>query len=236
MKREFSQIDIDKKLKDIYNEAISPKEVISIDLDTNDEICLFKLGVLFSQGKSLHIKNVQDVINKIHDEQRLGKFKTYYMSSLYWATHKKKFLLKSSPNRKQAFIICPVANASQNQKNRIDDVILDFANKGYKVYYPARDTNQSPFENEIYTGGYNINCKNAIAISNSQIILIFYDRQSRGLFFDLGVLYSHMMNNSSINVTVINNEDINPLQYSDKILLSIISKNKKLWDSGDGKR
>ena len=216
-------IRFDRVLNTIYQEAIATEDVVDIAIDTDDELCLFRLGVLFSLGKIIHIINENEIVQKIRMENYHGKYKSYYMSSFFWAKNRKVFTLKSSPIKRNIFLICPVANATMTQKKTISIIVDKFAHQGYNIYYPARDTNQSPYEDNIYTGGYNINCKNAAAIGKSYKILIFYDRKSRGLFFDLGVLYSHMQHSPCVDVAVLNSEDINPLLYSDKILLGVIS-------------
>ena len=64
-----------------------------------------------------------------------------------------------------------------------------YEKQGKNVHYPERDTNQNPTVNEVNTGGYNICLQNARAMAKSQTISIFYNKESVGSMFDLGVAY-----------------------------------------------
>jgi len=95
------------------------------------------------------------------------------------------------------FLICPVRNASEEQKNRMMSYITDLENKGLKVYYPARDTNQ------IDPIGFRICTDNKNAIDLSKEIHIFWDKTSNGSLFDLGIAFA-----LNKQLTVVNLEDL----------------------------
>ena len=100
---------------------------------------------------------------------------------------------------KKIFLICPVRNASENQKAFMMDYIAKLESEGNKVHYPARDTNQvDP------TGGWQICTDNSNAIKNADEVHIFWDDTSTGTLFDLGVAFA-----SGKPLAVINSEDIN---------------------------
>lgn len=82
------------------------------------------------------------------------------------------------------FIICPVRNATEQQKQEMADIITAIEHLGHSVYYPARDTNQ---EDET---GYRICTDNKNAIRDADIVLVYYDKNSSGTLFDLGVAFA----------------------------------------------
>ena len=82
------------------------------------------------------------------------------------------------------FLICPVRNATPDQKAEMQSYIDGLEAQGKKVYYPARDTNQ----NDIV--GWQICGDNRWAIKHSKEVHIFYDPASTGSLFDLGMAFA----------------------------------------------
>lgn len=82
------------------------------------------------------------------------------------------------------FLICPVRNATEEQKALMLKYIEKLGAEGKTVYYPARDTNQIDPD-----GGIKICLDNMQAISLSKEIHIFWDENSSGSLFDLGVAF-----------------------------------------------
>lgn len=82
------------------------------------------------------------------------------------------------------FLICPVRNATPEQKAIMIDYITNLEREGLSVYYPARDTNQID-----ETGGWNICTANKEAILSSKEVHIFWDDTSSGSLFDLGMAF-----------------------------------------------
>lgn len=100
---------------------------------------------------------------------------------------------------KKIFLICPIRNATLDQKQRMAQYIYNLENMGNKVYYPARDTNQvDP------TGGWNICTANKNAIEESDEVHIFWDDSSIGSIFDLGMSFAF-----GKRLCVVNPENIN---------------------------
>lgn len=83
------------------------------------------------------------------------------------------------------FIICPVRDADQQQKNRIVEYTKQLQEAGNEIYYPALDTDQ---DDSI---GYRICKDNALAIKAADEIHIYWDKNSKGSLFDLGVAFAH---------------------------------------------
>lgn len=82
------------------------------------------------------------------------------------------------------FLICPVRNADENQKLKMEEHINSIKNSGKTIYYPATDTNQ------VDETGFRICTDNMNAIKNSNEVHIFWDKNSQGSLFDLGVSFA----------------------------------------------
>lgn len=95
------------------------------------------------------------------------------------------------------FIICPVRNATDEQKKRLEAYVDELENAGNWVHYPARDTDQND------SVGNMICNYNRWAIKRADEIHIFYDQSSGGTLFDLGMAFA--MNKK---IVVINKEDV----------------------------
>jgi hypothetical protein len=85
---------------------------------------------------------------------------------------------------KKIFLICPVRNATDEQKAHMQGYIDGLEAQGYKVYYPARDTKQID-----ETGGWNICTANKNGILDADEVHIFWDEKSTGSLFDLGMAF-----------------------------------------------
>lgn len=81
------------------------------------------------------------------------------------------------------FIICPVRNASAEQKDKITSYMDNQIANGHSVYYPAIHTDQSG-------DGVNICKQNKSAIVEADEVHVFYDPNSAGTLFDLGMAYA----------------------------------------------
>lgn len=95
------------------------------------------------------------------------------------------------------FLICPVRNANEEQKQKMKTHIEQLEKEGKKIYYPARDTDQ---DDSI---GFRICTDNKNAILNSKEIHIFWDKTSQGSLFDLGIAFG-----SGKKLVIVNPEDI----------------------------
>ena len=82
------------------------------------------------------------------------------------------------------FLICPVRNASEKQKKEMSEYIVKLKKEGKKVYYPGTDTNQ------IDSIGYRICNDNRKAIEESKEVHIYFDGNSVGSLFDLGMAFA----------------------------------------------
>ncbi len=84
---------------------------------------------------------------------------------------------------KKIYIICPVTIADEEEKAALNAYVAFLEDDENNVYYPARDTDQgiSPFD---------ICLQNGAAIQEADEIHVFYNSESRGSHFDLGVAFA----------------------------------------------
>jgi nucleoside 2-deoxyribosyltransferase len=85
---------------------------------------------------------------------------------------------------KKIFVICTVRGASEEYKKKLEDYVADLESKGNKVHLPHRDTKQDDT-------GYNICTQNARAIAMCDEVHIFYNPDSQGTHFDMGVAFAY---------------------------------------------
>jgi len=95
------------------------------------------------------------------------------------------------------FLICPVRNANEEQKEKMKEYINNLESLNKKVYYPARDTNQED------TTGLKICKDNCKAIKQSKEIHIFWDSTSQFTYFDLGMVFM-----ANKELTIVNTDDL----------------------------
>ncbi len=82
------------------------------------------------------------------------------------------------------YIISSVRNASEELKKKVEDYTQKLEELGHTVYLPFRDTNQED------KTGLNICLSNTYAIFAADEIHVFYDPESLGSHFDLGVAFA----------------------------------------------
>ena len=81
------------------------------------------------------------------------------------------------------FIICTVRGASPEYKQKLEDYVEKLEKEGHKVHLPHRDTNQN-------ATGWEICMQNMNAIHQSHEVHIFYNPDSQGTHFDMGVSFA----------------------------------------------
>lgn len=99
------------------------------------------------------------------------------------------------------FLICPVRNATESQRQQMDTWIAQKESDGDAVYYPARDTNQND------SIGYRICRDNRHALASADKIAIFWDKTSQGSLFDLGMAFA-----LEKPIEIINVDEIEPTE------------------------
>lgn len=84
---------------------------------------------------------------------------------------------------KIVFFISPVRLITDKLKDECQKYVQSLEDKGYKVHWPIRDTDQYASELEICIQ----NCK---AIEHADEVHIYYIPKSQGIHFDLGIAFA----------------------------------------------
>ncbi|MBP5678535.1 MAG: hypothetical protein J6X28_01745 [Bacilli bacterium] len=176
----YDHLDMNEELNKIEN---SKKAVLA--LEPRNKKCLFILGMLFVQGVPIKLLNEQDL--------NFEGAKSFPKMAHVWSTiedyKEDGFTLEkieNHPINKKIFLICPVRNATEEQRKWIEDFVEEKQENGYIVHAPHLHTNQ----NDPIGGGYSICKQNAKAVASSEEIDVYYDQTSTGSVFDLGVAYA----------------------------------------------
>ena len=88
----------------------------------------------------------------------------------------------SEPKRLMIFIISPVRNISDSEKIILTDIVKRAELEGHSVYWPLRNTDQTD------NIGYAICRQNIKAMESCDEVWIWWNPESEGSVFDLGVL------------------------------------------------
>lgn len=87
--------------------------------------------------------------------------------------------------RKRIFFICPVRNITKEQQIKINNITKNLEASGCIVHVPYRDTNQND-----ESGGIKICMDNLRALKDADEVYVFYDKDSQGVHFDLGMAFA----------------------------------------------
>ncbi len=174
-------------------------------LQPTNKMCLFVLGMLFVKGIPIKILNENEldltattksfsimpyVWSKIGDNSFPNKDYSNVRTEMDERIENIKRLgvglseIKNQPTSKKIFLICPVRNATPEQRKWIEDFARQKESDGYQIHAPHLHTRQ-----EDLFGGYTICKKNEEAVATSEEIDLYYDQSSTGSVFDLGAAY-----------------------------------------------
>ena len=238
----YDSLNIDEELA-----KIECCDTVEIVLEPNNKNCLLILGMLFVYGVKIKILNEEDlnleqtnksfsmmpyVWSKIGD----NNFPSYDYSNVRTEMDKrienaKRIGVKlnkiiNNPMENKIFLICPVRNATEEQKKWIEEFVAQKYKEGYLIHAPHLHTVQT----DLF-GGYAICRQNAEAVASSQEIDIYYDQSSTGSVFDLGVAYAlhkplQLLNREEIifNETDLIDEIIKTWPFNKKVKLKKLSK------------
>ena len=92
-----------------------------------------------------------------------------------------KVLVEEAGKPKTTFLICPVRGVDPKET---ENIVKDLEDKGTKVHWPPRDTNQ---DDPI---GFDICTQNKQAIKDADEVHVVWDEKSQGCLFDLGMAFS----------------------------------------------
>lgn len=84
---------------------------------------------------------------------------------------------------KQAFLICPVRGADEEQKAALNYAVKELEAKGWEVHFPPRDTDQNDSALHICT-------ENLEAIEKADRVFVVWDGKSQGCLFDAGIAFA----------------------------------------------
>ncbi len=181
-------------------------EEAEIVLEPSNKKCLFILGMLFVNGVKIKILNEQDlnleetnksftmmpyVWSKIGDNSFPAPDYSNVRTEMDRRVENVKRMgckvgkIENNPTDSKIFLICPVRNATEEQRKWIENFTQEKYNNGYIIHAPHLHTRQM----DLF-GGYAICKQNAEAIATSEEIDIYYDQSSTGSVFDLGVAYA----------------------------------------------
>ena len=189
----------------------SMEEPINIRISSTDKGLLFTLGYIFALGKKIKITNEKEVLEEVKKYKLSleNPNKSFYLMAYAWEKlfekdfEEKYEFDKIVGNFKRTelilndytflhylgsniiFLISPVRNASEEQKKEIEEYKRICEQLKYKIYVPHLDTVQTDL-----LGGYTICHRNALGLSSSDAVHMYYDQNSRGSMFDLGVAYA----------------------------------------------
>ena len=97
---------------------------------------------------------------------------------------------------KKIFIICTVRNATPEYIERLEAYVSKLEELGNDVYAPHRDTDQQMM-------GYDICSHNFEAMKNAEEVHIFYNPNSQGTHFDMGMAFA-----LGKKITIVENEPL----------------------------
>lgn len=187
-------------------------EPLKIKVSTNDKGLLFVLGYAFAMGMKIQVINKQEIQKEANNYKcSLEKpNKSFLLMAYVWEKlfetnfeEKCEFdrvignfkrmgvvperydLKEYEKQENKIFLISPVRNATKEQQEEIENYKKMCVMCGKKIYVPHLDTVQTDL-----LGGYTICCQNAEGLSTSEAIFIYYDKNSKGSMFDLGVVYA----------------------------------------------
>ena len=106
----------------------------------------------------------------------------------------------------RVFVICPVRNVDEQTNRLIHQHVLELEEKGYQVYWPFRDTDQSD------TNGTAICTANREAIYSANEVHIWFDSTSQGSLFDIGMTFAFLRNTKK-KVVLINKDCVTPTAH-----------------------
>lgn len=202
---------------------------LDLVVNTKSKEFMFNLGVLFASGKKVRIINEKEVNENIELEKTAGYAKSFNMMIKYWQDNNFAPDIENKIEENKIFLICPVRNAAEEEKKILNDILNKYESKGFKVHFPPRNTNQDPHDKITgeNTGGYNICLENAKAIASAKTIVIYYNKESTGSMFDLGVTYQSILNNPKKNFILENKFEYDKNNPIDNLIIKLLLNNNE---------
>lgn len=118
----------------------------------------------------------------------------------------------------KVFIICPVRSLNDKEKSFIEQYIQTLEEQGNEVHYPPRNTNQDDYI------GYNICLQNCLAILEADEVHVYFNKDSKGTLFDLGMAFM-----ACKIVKLINKLEPTEHKSFENVLIALDSFRKNKW-------
>jgi len=103
------------------------------------------------------------------------------------------------------YLICPVRNCPEEIKKFLDEYVEKLESKGNIVHYPPRDVVQTQ-------SGLNICSEHSQFMATANEVHIYWDSESGGSVFDLGMAFLKLYNNVNFKLVIINKNEIKRTQ------------------------
>ncbi len=128
-------------------------------------------------------------------------------------------------NHMRIFIMCPVRNAKPETNDKIAAYVAKLESEGYEVYWPHRD---NPYQKTDPIGLEIILCNREKMVGADEIH-IWYDKDSTGSIFDLGMFFALVRTQVFKKFVIINRDDIEPTSHKsfENIVLAFEKRYRK---------
>lgn len=197
----YDNLNINEEL-----EKIELATAAEINIEPTNKACLLILGMLFTNGIKIKLLNEKNlnlaetnksfsmmpyVWSKLGDNNFPNEDCSNVITEMDKRIENIKRLnvniekINNNPIENKIFLICPVRNASNEQRIWIENYVKEKEENNYIIHAPHLHTRQ----NDLF-GGYAICKQNGEAVATSKEIHIYYDTSSTGSVFDLGVAYA----------------------------------------------
>ena len=124
------------------------------------------------------------------------------------------------------YLICPVRQASPEQKQFLDDYVAKLESKNYSVHYPPRDVDQTLDGNKICEA-------HREAMIECDECHVYFDPASTGSHFDLGMAYV-MQALHGTKIRMINELEPTPNKSYTNFLIELERREKVKEEIKDG--
>jgi hypothetical protein len=91
--------------------------------------------------------------------------------------------MQSIQKKDLIYLICPVRNASYNDRAFLENYVKNLEINGNQVHYPPRDVNQQD------SSGLRILSEHRDAMKKSRFVHAYWNPQSQGSYFDFGMAF-----------------------------------------------
>lgn len=113
------------------------------------------------------------------------------------------------------YVICPVRNATPDEKAYLEEYVAKLRQSGAQVHFPPQDTNQNG------PVGVKICNQNFDAIIHADETHVFWNSKSTGSIFDFGGAYMAIRLGMKKKIVLVNGINPTPTKSFENVLLSL---------------